>query len=198
MTPKANWNTSYAEGKDYQVMSLLLLGDILRAAGVPQQASVLDVGCGTGDLAVKLALRGHRVTGVDLSTVAVEKANERSAEAGTSEQTAFRVADIEDPDQAAQFDGQRFDLVTCKLVVAFIHELPSFFAWARQHLAPKGSLVIVTPVLHEGYEYSPRMRNISVDRKKFTDELAASFSRVDELKSDYFDELGDRRTFIVR
>ncbi|KUL30849.1 class I SAM-dependent methyltransferase [Actinoplanes awajinensis] len=39
---------------------------------------VLDLGCGTGDLAVILARRGYHVTGVDISPVAIEKARAKA------------------------------------------------------------------------------------------------------------------------
>jgi len=41
---------------------------------------VLDVGCGTGDNAIYLALRGHDVFGIDLIPVAVETAKARAAD----------------------------------------------------------------------------------------------------------------------
>lgn len=53
------------------------------AAGVvPEAGTVLDVGCGAGLEAVWLARRGFRVIGVDSSPGALERARERSAEAG--------------------------------------------------------------------------------------------------------------------
>ncbi|WP_255151689.1 class I SAM-dependent methyltransferase [Halorarius halobius] len=39
---------------------------------------VLDVGCGTGELSVFLARRGHRVLGIDLSPLAVRQAREKA------------------------------------------------------------------------------------------------------------------------
>jgi len=41
-------------------------------------ASVLDVGCGTGENALYLAERGHAVWGIDISTVAIERAMVKS------------------------------------------------------------------------------------------------------------------------
>jgi SAM-dependent methyltransferase len=40
---------------------------------------VLDIGCGTGELAVFLAERGHRVIGVDLSAPGIARANDSIA-----------------------------------------------------------------------------------------------------------------------
>ncbi|GAA0497162.1 hypothetical protein Ade02nite_54680 [Paractinoplanes deccanensis] len=43
---------------------------------------VLDLGCGTGDLALALARRGHHVTGVDVSHTAVDTARAKATAAG--------------------------------------------------------------------------------------------------------------------
>jgi ubiquinone/menaquinone biosynthesis C-methylase UbiE len=53
---------------------------------------VLDVGCGTGDLATFLAQRGHDVTGVDASGKAIEKARKKAKDAPGA-QARFVVGD---------------------------------------------------------------------------------------------------------
>jgi SAM-dependent methyltransferase len=55
---------------------------------------VLDVGCGTGENALYLAARGHRVLGIDGSPSAVERARAKAAERGLP--VAFLVADALD------------------------------------------------------------------------------------------------------
>ena len=52
----------------------------------------LDIGCGTGDNSIWLARRGFEVTGLDISALAVKKANEKALEAGI--ECLFLVADF--------------------------------------------------------------------------------------------------------
>lgn len=84
-------------GMDAMLASLLdLLGDITGLA-------VLDAGCGEGFLARRLAARGARVTGIDLSPRLIALAREKDPQ-GT---IAYRVGDLSRPlpDLAGHFDA---------------------------------------------------------------------------------------------
>jgi cyclopropane fatty-acyl-phospholipid synthase-like methyltransferase len=64
---------------------------------------VLDVGCGTGENALFLATRGHRVLGIDSAELAIRKARQKASERGI--RADFKVWD------ALQLSelGRRFD-----------------------------------------------------------------------------------------
>jgi SAM-dependent methyltransferase len=53
--------------------------------------SVLDAGCGTGELTLELATRGHDSWGVDASRLAIQKATEKASSRGIS--ATFRQGD---------------------------------------------------------------------------------------------------------
>lgn len=48
--------------------------------------TILDIGCGTGELGLALAARGHAVTGVDLAPSVIELARRKASERKLTEQ----------------------------------------------------------------------------------------------------------------
>ncbi|MER6125842.1 class I SAM-dependent methyltransferase [Streptomyces sp. NPDC001795] len=71
------------------------------------RGEVLDCSCGIGTQAIGLALRGHRVTGTDLSPRAASRAAREAAARGLTLLTA--AADM----RRLPFPGGRFDAVVC-------------------------------------------------------------------------------------
>jgi ubiquinone/menaquinone biosynthesis C-methylase UbiE len=75
--------------------------DLLREY-VPARSTVLDLGCGTGSLAVLLAEQGHVVTGVDLSPRMLEAAQDKAVRHSTD--VTFVLGDASEPPVAGPFD----------------------------------------------------------------------------------------------
>lgn len=69
------------------------VSEILAAHGLKGK-TVLDLGCGPGELAVIAAELGARVVGLDIVEEMIVFAKERAATAGVGEQTTFRTADL--------------------------------------------------------------------------------------------------------
>lgn len=78
--------------------------------------TILDIGCGTGELALALAARGHPVTGVDLAPSAVELAKRKATKRGLN--VEFQTADAT---ELHGYDGY-FDTV---LDSGLLHCLPT-------------------------------------------------------------------------
>ena len=99
---------------------------------------ILDLGCGQGRNAVWLATQGHRVTGVDLSPVAIKQARKLAAD--RTVEVAFEVANVvEDwaPPAAA------FDLVVLSYLQLPPHDRRVAHAKATQAVAPKGTIWLI-------------------------------------------------------
>jgi len=73
------------------------------ALGLPPGARILDVPCGGGRLALEMARRGYRVTGVDFSPGLLEAARAGAAAQGL--QCAWERRDMRDLPWPGQFDG---------------------------------------------------------------------------------------------
>ena len=119
---------------------------------------VLDVGCGTGNLAAALSERA-KVWGVDASPEMLEVARSRAP------RVRFKQASAE----ALPFKDGWFERVTMWLVIHLV-ERPRVFAEARRVLAPGGRLAVAT--FDPSYfglfwfrDYFPSMEE--VDRARF-------------------------------
>lgn len=77
----------------------------------PPQNPVLDLGCGSGDLAIYLAKLGYQVVGVDFVESAVRNAQDKVASLanGTALSVSFQVADALKPSLLQKKFGAVFD-----------------------------------------------------------------------------------------
>lgn len=91
---------------------------------VPDNASVLEIGCGNGRLAERLERDSRPLSyvGVDLAKEMIEIAAARSANLH-SITAEFRVADVTAPGWNAALPGAPFDIA---IALAVLHHIPSF------------------------------------------------------------------------
>ena len=109
--------------------------EIDRLLGPVAGHSVVDVGCGTGRHAVRLARAGARVTAVDFS---VEMLNKARAKPG-AERIEFVQHDLHEP---LPFADATFERVVCGLVLEHIEDLPRLFGEMRRICRVDGLLVL--------------------------------------------------------
>jgi SAM-dependent methyltransferase len=125
-----------------------LEGDVELYAGLaPPGGTFLELGCGTGRLAVALARRGFQVEGVDLAPAMLEQAQAKRAALAPG--IAGRIS-LRQGDMAALNLDRRFDAVVCAFFG--LAHLPAGAAWRNvfrviaRHLKPAGRCAVHLPL----------------------------------------------------
>lgn len=136
---KAVWEARYAGFEPYAVdRRLISTGVFWGLLGDVRGKSVLDLGCGHGDLAVLLALTGARVSAVDESAAAIAAAR-RQAKFNRAPAIEWRCASAFE--LSAQ--GRQFDLVTGRYILHHIEPFRDFVPLLQAALKPGGRAVFI-------------------------------------------------------
>jgi 2-polyprenyl-3-methyl-5-hydroxy-6-metoxy-1,4-benzoquinol methylase len=104
------------------------------------QGHLVDFGCGGGDLCLRAALAGFRVTGIDIAERMIECAESRKRERpqGIRDRLTFMAGDVLRsglPDESA-------DAVTALGLIEYMEEDEAFFKAAARVLRPGGVLAV--------------------------------------------------------
>lgn len=129
---KATWMTG-----DYDLFSRFMEEDAIvffRRLGLSTGAKLLDVGCGSGQLALIAARAGAVVTGCDISTNWIEKARTRAAAEGL--EISFDEGDAE----SLPYDDAQFDAVV-SLVGAMFAPRPELVAKELTRVCRPGGII---------------------------------------------------------
>ena len=114
----------------------------------PPPARVLDLGSGTGTLAVLLAELGHEVTGLDVSPRMVGRAEEKALRHGVS--VHFVVGDAGDPDVGDPAVSGPFDVVLTRHLLWALPDVAAALDVSMRLLEPGGTLLLIEGFWHTG------------------------------------------------
>jgi SAM-dependent methyltransferase len=131
---------------------------LVAEGGVLAPGTALDAGCGEGADALWLAEHGWRVTAVDFSAVALDRAATHARGRGLDDRITWLRADL---DVWTPAEGG-FDLVTAHYLHSHGPDRPALFARLAAAVAPGGTLLVVGHLLgasdghHSGaHEHDP-------------------------------------------
>lgn len=131
------WDENYAKSFDYRDLSELVLAKLFDAK--KNITSFLDLGCGTGGLMRKLEEKNIKSSGFEWSNEAIKLAIERGTKGKIYEGNLDEIENLNLPD--------KFDVISIKLVLAFVSNRAFLLNWCTEHLNPGGIVLINTPVI---------------------------------------------------
>lgn len=110
--------------------------------GALPAGTVLDAGCGNGNLAIKIAKQGYQVEGVELSPGLVKTAEEKIAKLGLDEKVKILRGNLTD----LKFPQESFDAVVCSEVLEHIKDHKRVVKNFYRVLKPGGACIITVPI----------------------------------------------------
>jgi ubiquinone/menaquinone biosynthesis C-methylase UbiE len=128
---------------------------------------VLDVGCGTGFLALRFAELGHTVTGIDLSPQMIDRARSKAERAGL--QIDFRVGDA----SALDCDDGIYDIAVARHVVWNLPDPERGVAEWLRVLRPRGRLILIEGKWADNEAVAPKRRERERLRESFKEAIVA-------------------------
>jgi SAM-dependent methyltransferase len=140
------WSTLYDEGHDFRIATSQEISKFLSFVDPAAPKTVLDIGCGTGQLTRELYHRGYKTVGIDTATSAIQIA--QSLTVVPPDRLSYVRFDIEH-DDLSKLPYVPYSLIVCKLVYAFITDKPSFLERVRHLLASGGLFIVITPLAED-------------------------------------------------
>ena len=186
--------TSFAAGEQWWIERLGNLRNVVRQEVIARQiaplalrgTTVLDVGCGQGTQALRLASSGCRVTGVDPSSELLDLCSE----AATAQRLDVELLHGGIGDLDAMCGGRTFDLVCCHGVMMYLDDWARAVGALGERMEADGRLSIT---FRNGYALAmrPGLRGdwaaalSAFDATSYVNELgvAARASKPDDIKT---------------
>ena len=113
--------------------------DFIERHATLQGAAVVDVGCGGGILAERMALAGARVTGVDMGKAALDVARLHALETGVRVEYRQQTAEA-----LAEASPGQFDLATCMEMLEHVPDPASIVRACAAMVRPGGRVIFST------------------------------------------------------
>ena len=119
-----------------------------RLLGLRRGQSALEVACGNGNFARRMAKAGAKVVALDFSEVFIDRARARTVE--DADMVDYLVLDATDSGQLMALGEERFDAAVCTMALFDMAEIEPLAAALPRLLKPRGRFVF--SVIHPCFE----------------------------------------------
>jgi len=134
MKPSERENNIYKKGRECQISKEeMILFEFLEKF-VATKSRILDIGCGSGEITSKVKEKGYSTTGLDFSSVAIERAKRGGLDC--------QVADL---DTGIPFDNDTFDAVWAGDVIEHLFDPIFVLKEVSRVLVPGGAFLCTIP-----------------------------------------------------
>src|SRR6266571_6501490 len=133
------WESVYRHNHLQDKFNDHMLDRVMAYLNLPSNALFLDAGCGIGDHSLRIAKKGYRCIGVDLSECILEKAERKIETSGLRSKVAFICQGLEN----LSFKDNTFDAVYCRGVLMHIPNFSKALSHLCRVLKPRGRIVIM-------------------------------------------------------
>jgi 2-polyprenyl-3-methyl-5-hydroxy-6-metoxy-1,4-benzoquinol methylase len=139
------WDDRIGDGNEFQ--TLLIEPATERLLKVAAGDAILDVACGAGRFARRMAQLGAKVVAFDASAAFIARARERTPSAAAIE---YHLADASNPDALLALASARFDKAVCTMALMDMPEIGPLLTALPRLLAPGGIFVfsVTHPCFH--------------------------------------------------
>ncbi len=149
------WHERMGEGNDF--VETLIWPRVRRLLPPLRGARILDVGCGNGLYARKLAGEGARVMGVDYSVSMIARAKDATPDLDVE----YAVMDASVEEGLKALPSRAFDAVLTTMVLMDMSDVGPLFRCLPRILRPNGTIVFATA--HPSFNSAPARREIGSD-----------------------------------
>lgn len=163
------WNERMGEGNDFHLE--LIEPTQLPLLDLQPDELVLDVACGNGQFARKMAQLGARVVATDISERMIENAKARTTE--HVDRIEYKVVDATSSRQLLALGERGFDKAVCTMAIMDMASIDPLLESLSRLLKPAGRFVF--SICHPCFNSTPGMQRLA-EQEDIGNELVTTYS----------------------